>query len=211
MIIHQNWRSENIQLIKDVIKNKNVLPPYVQGKILKQLDFQVKALENRSNESISPKRKNQNFKLITLTKYDSKFERSYSIGNAIEQECIKCKKFIFQNSVTLQCSKTQHHLHERCILQHFKELCVNNQLNFICVCGKKLSPEQMKVINIKGIEGLINSIYIKQLKEIVNSISIEKCRNPLCDFFWINDPKLQKQKQYGKQLKKMSKRYCPFC
>ncbi|CAD8146406.1 unnamed protein product [Paramecium octaurelia] len=211
MIIHQNWRSEKIQLIKDVIKNKNVLPPYIQGKILKQLDFQVKALENRSNESLSPKKKNTNLKPPPLTKYDSKFERSYSIGNPLEQECIKCKKFIFQNGAVLQCTKTQHHLHERCILQHLKESYLNNQLNFVCVCGKKLIPEQIKTINIKGIEDLVNSIYSKQLKEISNSISIEKCRNPQCDFFWINDFKLQKLKYHGKQLKTQSKKYCPFC
>ncbi|CAD8104243.1 unnamed protein product [Paramecium sonneborni] len=211
MSIHSNWGSEKIQLIKDVIKNKNVLPPYVQGKILKQLNFQVKALENRRKESISPKRKNQNFKPLALIKQDSKFDRSYSIGNHMEQECFKCKQFIFEHSATLQCSKWKHLLHERCILQHFKELFIDNQLNFRCVCGRKLNPQSMKAINIQGVEGLINLIYLEQLKKLVKQISIEKCRNPQCNFFWINDHKLQQQKYNGKLLKIISKKYCPCC
>ncbi|CAD8074494.1 unnamed protein product [Paramecium sonneborni] len=33
--------------------------------------------------------------------------------------------------------------------------------------------------------------------------------NPLCNFFWINNS--QQCNKYGKQLKSLSKVYCPYC
>ncbi|CAD8153420.1 unnamed protein product [Paramecium pentaurelia] len=210
MNFHSNWRYEKMQLIKDVLVNKNVVPIYIQNRLMKELDFQIKAFANKNKNSLSPKKScNRRIKTLDQSPQRIKFERSVSRSYNKDQDCLRCRKFNFQNKIIIQCDTGQHMFHEKCLLDLFKEQLQDIQPHFSCSCGMKLCPEFVKELNIRGIEQLVNQLYEQQLKCITYQVQIQNCLNPLCNFFWITNS--QKSRKYGRQLKPLTKKYCPYC
>ncbi|CAD8069959.1 unnamed protein product [Paramecium sonneborni] len=212
MHFHSDWKYEKMQLIKDVLVHKNVVPIYIQNKLMKELDFQIKAFGNKNkNKSLSSPKKSCNRRIKTLDQspYSIKLERSVSKNYNKDQDCLKCRKFNFQNKIIIQCDTGQHMFHEKCLFDLFQEQLLDIQPHFTCFCGMKLCPEFVKQLKIRGIEQLVNQLYEQQLKCMMYQMQLQNCLNPLCNFFWINNS--QKSRKYGRQLKPLTKVYCPYC
>ncbi|CAK77156.1 unnamed protein product (macronuclear) [Paramecium tetraurelia] len=210
MNFHSNWRCEKMQFIRDVLVHKNVVPIHLQNRIMKELDFQIRAFANINKSSFSPRKScNRRLKTLDQSPCNLKFERSVSISYNKDQDCFRCKKFNFQNKIIIHCDTGQHMFHEKCILDLFKEQLSDTQSHFSCFCGMKLCPEQVRQLKIRGIEHLVNQMYEQQLKCITYQLQIQNCLNQMCNFFWITNS--QKQRKYGRQLKPLKKHYCPYC
>ncbi|CAD8074496.1 unnamed protein product [Paramecium sonneborni] len=98
-----------MQQIKDLLVHKNVVPIYIQNKLMKELDFQIKGFENKNKISQSPK-KSRNCRVKTLDQSSQyvKLERSVRKSYNKDQNCLRCQKFNFQNKIIIQCITGQH-------------------------------------------------------------------------------------------------------
>lgn len=65
-----DWKYEKMKLIKEVLGHKPILPIYVQNKLMKEINFQIKTL---GNKSISPI-KNRTRRLKTVEQSPKKIK-----------------------------------------------------------------------------------------------------------------------------------------